>query len=390
MLDLTSSISQTNFVQTSIHNNIPIPNFNIKIHQFENDNINGSSNLIQNQNLDELENFSFLKSKQSIPIADKKTVLNPITEFNEIPYSGGCVFSDIIGWFYFSVWTIAWYGIIYEIYKYESASGISFDFQLYNVFGFISYTIYTIWGFLDPDIGVNGVTIQDVFFSVHSMLCTFYIVYLSCKYYDPNDNNQKFSLKAITIVSLLSLGFIVMLILERGLQLYDPYDHKGTNFSFNTIIYLGFAKAFITLIKYIPQVVLNIRRQSTKGWSIFNVLCDMTGGIFSFSQNYIDTLLHCGILIQADNFFLLNIVKYAISAFSIFFDIIFTIQHFCIYPENDECDYENTEDIEKGSYKKLKEDNGRIDGSSFSKLDHLCFSKLDYKDVPIETSETRI
>jgi cystinosin len=360
MIALTSSLAQSNFAQTSIHNNIQ--NLNLKIHQFENDsNVENieNSNLLDHQNLDELEHYSFLKSKQNIPIAEEKTVLGPITEFNQIPYSGGCVFSDIIGWFYFSVWMISWYGLIYEIYKYESVSGISFDFQLYNVFGFMCYSIYTIWGFLDPNIGVNGITIQDVFFSVHSMLCTFYIVYLSCKYYDPNDSNQKLSKKAIVIVSLLSLGFIVMVILEQGLQLYDPYDHKGDIFSFNTIIYLGFTKAFVTLIKFIPQVVLNYRRKSTKGWSIFNVLCDLTGGVFSLFQNYIDTALHCGILIQADSFFLLNIVKYAISIFSIFFDVIFTVQHYCIYPESNENDYENTGDIEKGEkgeYKKLSKE----------------------------------
>ena len=178
-----------------------------------------------------------------------------------------------------------------------------------------------------------------------------------------------------------------MVILEQGLQLYDPYDHKGDVFSFNTIIYLGFSKAFITLIKFIPQVCLNYRRKSTKGWSIFNVLCDLTGGVFSLFQNYIDTALHCGILIQADSFFLLNIVKYAISTFSIFFDVIFTVQHYCIYPEkdNNESDYENTPDIEKnekGENKKLlsKEENGRKNS----------YDTLDFKEAPIDIKETCI
>jgi hypothetical protein len=37
-------------------------------------------------------------------------------------------------------------------------------------------------------------------------------------------------------------------------------------------------------VKYIPQVVLNQRRQSTVGWSIWNVLLDFTGGTLSLVQ----------------------------------------------------------------------------------------------------------
>ncbi|CAN0533671.1 unnamed protein product, partial [Scytosiphon promiscuus] len=33
------------------------------------------------------------------------------------------------------------------------------------------------------------------------------------------------------------------------------------------------------ILKYIPQVILNIRRRSTKGWTIWNVILDLTGGL---------------------------------------------------------------------------------------------------------------
>lgn len=38
------------------------------------------------------------------------------------------------------------------------------------------------------------------------------------------------------------------------------------------------------ILKYIPQVVLNIRRRSTKGWTIWNVILDLTGGLLSVVQ----------------------------------------------------------------------------------------------------------
>jgi cystinosin len=49
----------------------------------------------------------------------------------------------------------------------------------------------------------------------------------------------------------------------------------------NTCSYIKLA---ITLIKYVPQAVLNYRRKSTQGWSIGNILLDFTGGILSMTQ----------------------------------------------------------------------------------------------------------
>ena len=44
----------------------------------------------------------------------------------------------------------------------------------------------------------------------------------------------------------------------------------------------GYGKAAITLVKYMPQVYLNYKRQSTIGWSLANVMMDFAGGSFSF------------------------------------------------------------------------------------------------------------
>jgi len=50
----------------------------------------------------------------------------------------------------------------------------------------------------------------------------------------------------------------------------------------------GYCKAAITFVKYLPQVYLNWKRQSTVGWSLENVLLDFTGGFFSMVQIIID------------------------------------------------------------------------------------------------------
>lgn len=53
------------------------------------------------------------------------------------------------------------------------------------------------------------------------------------------------------------------------------------------------------VLKYVPQVLLNIRRRSTKGWTIWNVILDLTGGLLSVVQVFIFTFIktrqYCGI-----------------------------------------------------------------------------------------------
>lgn len=46
----------------------------------------------------------------------------------------------------------------------------------------------------------------------------------------------------------------------------------------------SYIKLTITLIKYVPQAVMNYNRKSTVGWSIGNILLDFTGGMLSMLQ----------------------------------------------------------------------------------------------------------
>src|SRR5436305_3231396 len=82
-----------------------------------------------------------------------------------------------------------------------------------------------------------------------------------------------------------------------------------------------------------PQVWVNYKRQSTKGWSIWQILLDVTGGVLSILQLVIDSSL------QADwSGIMGNSVKLGLGNVSIFFDLIFIMQHYFLYttPENPE------------------------------------------------------
>ena len=239
--------------------------------------------------------------------------------------------SEVFGWIYFLAWSISFYGQFIENFRRHSVSGLNFDFEIYNLVGFTGYTIYTIRGFIDDNLGTGIVKIQDIFFASHALLLTILTLIQILYYYDPRDKLQKISQVTITIVLVIIWGAIILIILENGFEYYDPHVKENRKYIFNSLIYLGWCKVFISLIKYIPQVVSNFRRKSTIGWNIHNILLDFSGGAFSFAQNIIDSARDQFSVTSDGQSKGLNIAKYAISFVSIFFDIIFMVQHYILF-----------------------------------------------------------
>jgi cystinosin len=87
------------------------------------------------------------------------------------------------------------------------------------------------------------------------------------------------------------------------------------------------------VIKYIPQAWVNYKRKSTVGWSIYPMLLDFSGSIFSLGQLFIDSSLQ-GSWEGVTG----NPVKFGLGNISIIFDIIFICQHYILYriPAKDE------------------------------------------------------
>ena len=89
-------------------------------------------------------------------------------------------------------------------------------------------------------------------------------------------------------------------------------------------------KLGVTVSKYVPQALSNYRRKSTVGWSIGNVLLDLTGGFLSIAQLILDGATKGWSGVVGDP------VKFALGFVSIVFDILFIVQHYVLY--TDRCD----------------------------------------------------
>ena len=265
--------------------------------------------------------------------------------------------SVIFGWIYFFAWSISFYGQVIENYRRASVSGLNFDFEIYNLVGFTTYTIYNIRGYLDDNLGTGTVQIQDIFFGCHALLLTIVTLIQILHYFDPKDKLQTISNVTITIILVMIWGAILLVIVESGLEYYDPHVKEDRKYIFNSLVYMGWCKVFISLIKYIPQVVSNYRRKSTIGWNIHNILLDFTGGAFSFGQNIVDTFRDEFSVTSEGQPKGLNIAKFALSFISMFFDIIFMTQHYILYKDSNT----DIEERQKEKRKQFKEDEEKFD-----------------------------
>lgn len=233
------------------------------------------------------------------------------------------IINQVIGWIYFLAWSISFYPQVVENWRRKSVVGLNFDFLALNLTGFIAYSVFNVGLFWVPYMkeefvkthanGVNPVDANDVFFSLHAVVLT--LVYVcQCAIYERG--GQK--------VSRVAIGLLVIAWTFALVTLFVAIANKISWLEY--LYYFSYIKLGITLVKYIPQAYMNFQRQSTEGWSIGNVLLDFVGGSFSLLQMFLESY-------NNDEWKMIfgDPTKFGLGLFSIFFDVLFIIQHYCLY-----------------------------------------------------------
>jgi cystinosin len=152
---------------------------------------------------------------------------------------------------------------------------------------------------------------NDVAFAVHALLVSSMTLF-QIGYYDGFRSQRPSKVIAAIIAIMLTIIMLLPVYIvirgggnkeEANYHFDEKDDDGGSNyyyfFSFHKnvpphvnwldyLYVLSSIKVWITLIKYMPQVVLNCQRQSTTGWSIWQILLDMTGGVLSDLQLVLD------------------------------------------------------------------------------------------------------
>ncbi|XP_057791749.1 cystinosin homolog [Salvia miltiorrhiza] len=231
---------------------------------------------------------------------------------------------NVLGWLAFVSWSISFYPQVILNFRRKSVVGLNFDFVLLNLTKHSSYLIYNASLFFSSTVQrqyrekfgsdeMIPVAANDVAFSAHAVLLTVFTLSQIVMY---DRGSQKISKTAAVIVSVawLSAAVCVFVAIPR-------HSWFWLVSCFNTI------QVVMTIIKYIPQAVLNFRRKSTVGFSIGNILLDFFGGVTNYFQMVVQSIDQNSWI----NFYG-NIGKTMISLVSVVFDILFMVQHYVLYP----------------------------------------------------------
>lgn len=182
----------------------------------------------------------------------------------------------IFGVIYFVTWSATFYPQVTLIFKRKNSGGMSPDFMIINVAGFMSYAIFTFSSYYSSKaaeayLARTGyqpqVVPSDILFAAHgSIMCIVLVFQLF--YYPPRTRPRP----SVLIATSAIFFFVIAGVIACMLGMFDWY------------VYLRFAgnvKVLASFVKHIPQVWLNRARKSTVGWSYTMILLDVIGGTFS-------------------------------------------------------------------------------------------------------------
>ncbi|KAF9914714.1 hypothetical protein BX616_007702 [Lobosporangium transversale] len=165
----------------------------------------------------------------------------------------------------------------------------------------------------------NLVRANDVFFAVHALIIATFTLIQTQIY--KRDEDQRVSRSTFSFI----LVFIVATILSTigiGLGIW-PMQHMHW---IDLLYFFSHIKMIVSFLKYLPQAFINYKAKSTAGWSIHNILLDLTGGVLSIAQLVLDTYLS-GDWSGISG----NPVKFGLGFLSIAFDLLFITQHYILY-----------------------------------------------------------
>ncbi|KAL2041472.1 hypothetical protein N7G274_005854 [Stereocaulon virgatum] len=247
--------------------------------------------------------------------------------------------SQLLGWIYFLAWSISFYPQPWMNFRRQSTIGTTPAYPIFNVLGFACYSVSTTLLYTSPLIrsqyrerhnGVpNTVAGNDVAFAMHALLLSvitlsqFWTRLWGFERRVPFVKLVGCGVWGLLTGAMVAIASVVVLVLVRG----KDGGSDATSWAWIDVVNaVGYIKLLVTCVKYTPQAWKNYKAKSTAGWSITQILLDFLGGVLSIAQLVIDSSL------QSDwSGITGNPVKLGLGQVSIFFDIIFMVQHYILY-----------------------------------------------------------
>jgi hypothetical protein len=179
---------------------------------------------------------------------------------SDLPNQWYQTFSSIIGYIYFVSWSVSFYPQIITNYQRKHITGLSTDSSILAVLNYMCYAIYNVFFYFDETIrkeyknrhGEDAqITVQsnDVMFSIHALFLT--CVLLTQIIYYGGFRSNPISKITVLIVALVLVSAVIYIvcIYTKGLLWID------------FLYLLATFKLILTVLTYVPQVLLNYWRQ---------------------------------------------------------------------------------------------------------------------------------
>jgi len=237
--------------------------------------------------------------------------------------------SSIIGYTYFMSWSVSYYPQIIMLNSTGSLSGLSTDYCVLTTLNSLCYAIYNVFFFWNrgiqkeyrdenPDTPLT-VESNDVAYSIHALIVSLALIG-QILYYDGFRTSP---------LSIVTIAFLIGFILASGMYITCILLHiRGCRWI--TFLHsMAVLKIVLASSGYIPQLVLNYKRKSTKGFNMWNIYLDFGGGMLSMLQLIFDSIdlgdLASGILG--------NWAKLTLGMITLLADSAFFTQHYILFPD---------------------------------------------------------
>ncbi|BEJ12078.1 hypothetical protein CspHIS471_0205380 [Cutaneotrichosporon sp. HIS471] len=263
--------------------------------------------------------------------------------------------SSACGVIYFTAWSASFYPQLILNHKRRSALGLAPDFVVANPIGFLCLAIWSFGAYFSAtarrqyaerhDGHAPQVSKSDLAFSAHALvLSTLTLIQSAWLFHRAHRARKNVAEDSLLMgrmdrapVAPHRLTRVALLVMALASLWVGTSTLLGRTELLDLLYFASSLKIVITTIKYTPQLILNAKLKSVRGFAISTILADLTGGIFSLAQLVISSVFIDG---QVAGIWA-NPGKLGLALLTIMFDIAFIVQHYVLYPNaGDESDEE--------------------------------------------------
>lgn len=165
---------------------------------------------------------------------------------------------------------------------------------------------------------------NDVAYTVHGLVCVM-VIYYQVHFTDykrtlAQSHVSKYSKILLSVVIMFCLAIVGSVLLQGKDSRFKLLDVAEI---------LGYVKVCMSTSKYIPQLIYNHRRRSTKGWAMNSMILDIIGGLSSLAQLFLDGYVNHDIGSVWG-----NTAKLSLAVVTMTFDMLFLFQHYVLFADS--------------------------------------------------------